>query len=154
MTSYPSTSAQESTSKALGFTGIVKGALSKSQRLCEIYEIVDGSGELDELPAREVARRYGISKNTVLKWYHEKPYGWDTYQAIKDGSKRTVAQKILAHGGVGVTPVQQMAKEINVHEATLYRYMRQNGIKVPGVIIPKFIPTKLTFVESMMMKWK
>ena len=154
MTSYPSTSAQEVTFPTLESSGCVKPVLSKSQRLCEIYKTIDANGELDNLSAREVAKKYDISKTTVLKWYHEKPRGWEKYLSIKDGSKRTVAQKILAHGGIGVTPVQQMAKEINVHEATLYRYMRQNGIKVPGVIIPKFIPTKLTFVESMMMKWR
>ena len=154
MTSYPSTSAQEVTFPTLASIGTVKPVLSKSQRMCEIYKTIDANGELDNLSAREVAKKYDISKTTVLKWYHEKPRGWEKYLSSGGVSHRSVAQKIESHGGVGVMPVAQMAKEIGVHEATLYRYMRQNGIKVPGVIIPKFIPTKLTFVESMMMRWR
>ena len=127
----------------------------KHHRLCGIYEIVSGNGDLDQLPAREVARRYQVSKNTVLKWYSQKPHGWSAYVDLRDGNKLTVAQKINRHGGAGVMLVPEMAKEIGIHEATLYRYMRENGIKVPKPTTPLFNPkTKLNFVESMMMKWK
>ena len=63
----------------------------KHRRLCGIYEMVSGNGDLDQLPAREVARRYQVSKNTVLKWYSQKPHGWKSYLAAMEAGELSTA---------------------------------------------------------------
>ena len=152
MTSYPSTSAQEVTFPTLASIGTVKPVLSKSQRMCEIYEAAKASGDLDELPARAVARKYGVSHNTTLRWQKQLPYLWEKF--LMDGFKPSNSDRIRMHGGAGIVPVKQIAEELGIDDSTVYRYMKRNKIKKMKVDIPMFSEIELTFVESMMMKWK
>ena len=105
--------------------------------------------DISKIPVAELAERYDLAHGTVCRIR-------DLAGVTREYKQRAhVKDLVLGHPEVGKMHPVDMAKELGCNESTVYRYMRENGIKVPQKETPLFNPkTELTFVESMMMKWR
>ena len=103
--------------------------------------------DLAKLSIDELAEKYGVCRGSVFK-IREMAGLTEEYK-----KKVTIKHLVLNHPELGRMRPEDMAKELGCTSRTVWRYMREKGIKLQKQA-PLFKKTKLPFVESMMMRWK